>query len=252
MAVPTTQWDENAPAGTDSIASGDNEIRTMKQQVREVVAVDHEFTSSQTASTGGQHLQVTLQNQTDVGIGANGTTAIGTQGASGSGQLVYTTESDSDIVIVDTNDKLSFSSISAVANMSVLMEFIYPVGSIYMNASVSTNPGTLLGVGTWTAMVDEVVVGKNSSGTFDTLGTLATGAETVQLSAVESGVAAHTHSIPTSQDNNGGSAAYVQQAQATTTSTITGGAVTGGAAQAASAHNNIQPTYVAYMWRRTA
>jgi hypothetical protein len=32
-----------------------------------------------------------------------------------------------------------------------VLQALYPVGSIYMNATNSTNPGTLLGFGTWTA-----------------------------------------------------------------------------------------------------
>ena len=46
MAVPTTQWSETTPAGNDNISSGDDRMREMKTQVREVVAVDHEFTST--------------------------------------------------------------------------------------------------------------------------------------------------------------------------------------------------------------
>ena len=31
-----------------------------------------------------------------------------------------------------------------------MLETIYPVGSIYINVNVATNPNTLLGFGTWT------------------------------------------------------------------------------------------------------
>lgn len=50
------------------------------------------------------------------------------------------------------------------------MSEIYPVGSIYINASDSTNPGTLLGFGTWEAFgAGKVPVGIDSSDTdFDT------------------------------------------------------------------------------------
>jgi hypothetical protein len=43
---------------------------------------------------------------------------------------------------------------------------VYPVGSIYTNSSVSTNPGTLLGFGTWAAFgAGRVMVGFNASDT---------------------------------------------------------------------------------------
>ena len=47
----------------------------------------------------------------------------------------------------------------------------YPVGSIYMNATVATNPGTLLGFGTWVAFgAGKVPVGINSGDSdFDTV-----------------------------------------------------------------------------------
>lgn len=47
---------------------------------------------------------------------------------------------------------------------------LYPVGSIYTNSSVSTNPGTLLGFGTWTAFgAGRVMVGFDSGNSlFDT------------------------------------------------------------------------------------
>ena len=52
----------------------------------------------------------------------------------------------------------------------VLENYIYPVGSIYFNMAVSTNPGTLLGFGTWAAYAEgRVLVGFQSSGTFDAL-----------------------------------------------------------------------------------
>lgn len=57
---------------------------------------------------------------------------------------------------------------AAVSNLSAS---IYPVGSIYINAGVTTNPATLLGFGTWTAFgAGRVLVGLNASDSaFDTL-----------------------------------------------------------------------------------
>lgn len=59
-----------------------------------------------------------------------------------------------------------------VANITSLLDALYPVGSIYMNAAVATNPGTLFGFGTWVAAgVGKVIVGMDSTQVeFDTLG----------------------------------------------------------------------------------
>ena len=60
---------------------------------------------------------------------------------------------------------------SVAAAVSNLSASIYPVGSIYINAAVNTNPATLLGFGTWVAFgAGRVMVGLNASDTaFDTL-----------------------------------------------------------------------------------
>lgn len=57
----------------------------------------------------------------------------------------------------------------AVSNLSAS---IYPVGSIYINAAVSTNPGTLLGFGTWVSFgTGRVLIGVDTSDSaFDVLG----------------------------------------------------------------------------------
>lgn len=39
-----------------------------------------------------------------------------------------------------------------------VMNLVYPVGSVYLNATDSTNPGTLLGFGTW---VSHTAIGSN-------------------------------------------------------------------------------------------
>lgn len=80
------------------------------------------------------------------------------------------------------------------------MELAWPVGSIFVSA-VSTNPATLLGIGTWTAIgAGRVLVGQDSGDTdFDTLGETG-GAKTVtsagsvsQPTFSGSALGTHTH-----------------------------------------------------------
>jgi hypothetical protein len=54
--------------------------------------------------------------------------------------------------------------------VTVALAAVYPVGSIYINASSASNPSTLLGFGTWTAFgAGRVMVGFNASDAlFDT------------------------------------------------------------------------------------
>ncbi len=51
---------------------------------------------------------------------------------------------------------------------STIMQAMMPVGFV-VTLGVSTNPATLFGFGTWTAITGKVIVGKASSGTFTTL-----------------------------------------------------------------------------------
>lgn len=124
-----------------------------------------------------------------------------------------------------------------------VLEKVYPVGSIYINATSSTNPATLLGFGTWVAFgAGKVIVGLDSSDTdFDTAEETG-GAKTHTLTTSE--IPSHTHSLSTS-DNPGGSGA-IEVAGGAPTSTQTTQATGGGGA-----HNNLQPYIVAYMWKRT-
>jgi hypothetical protein len=52
------------------------------------------------------------------------------------------------------------------------IQLIYPVGSVYINASVTTSPATLLGFGTWSAIgAGRVLVGQDTGDAlFDTMG----------------------------------------------------------------------------------
>ena len=62
------------------------------------------------------------------------------------------------------------SAIQTQIDAKTTLSAVYPVGSIYINATNSTNPATLLGFGTWTAFgAGKVMVGLDSGDTdFDT------------------------------------------------------------------------------------
>lgn len=64
----------------------------------------------------------------------------------------------------------STTLLATTAFVQAAIALLYPVGSIYTNATVATNPGTLLGFGTWTAFgAGRVMVGFDSGNAlFDT------------------------------------------------------------------------------------
>lgn len=160
-------------------------------------------------------------------------------------------------------------------DLLAVLAAMYPVGSIYTNASVSTNPATLLGFGTWTAFgAGKVMVGLDSGDTdFDTAEETG-GAKTHTLTSAE--MPSHTHTQNShnhSQNAHGHRARYVaavgsggnhlpsssgslwkaantwiENSTATNIAATATNQNTGGDG----AHNNVQPYIVVYLWKRTA
>ena len=151
----------------------------------------------------------------------------------------------------DTTQIATTAFVKASLTAATINALVYPVGSIYFNAAVATNPATLLGFGTWAEYgAGRVMVGKASSGTFDTLNETM-GAETDAHTLTTAEIPAHTHTVhdsdhtrtPDSTDNTADEYGAYAAASGTTGSTGGGGAHT---------HDIVQPSIVVYMWKRTA
>ena len=131
----------------------------------------------------------------------------------------------------------------AALDAAAINAIVYPVGSIYTNMAVATNPATLLGMGTWVAYgAGRVLVGKAASGTFDTLNE-EQGAETTTLTIAQMPSHNHTYSLGTAQSNT----AMATRVNSNTLVSPTTGNTGGG-----QAHTNLQPSVTVYMWKRTA
>ena len=145
---------------------------------------------------------------------------------------------------------------------NVLETYIYPVGSIYMNMAVATNPGTLLGFGTWVAYATgQALVGYEASGTFDALDE-SLGAETFSgtSGSTAADLAAHSHKVAggehaTGSYDNGdnwqvGNLSSVSTARAYQVDTSSAGS--GGGHTDTIAGSTLQPSVTVHMWKRTA
>jgi len=152
--------------------------------------------------------------------------------------------------------KLTWANLKATIK-SYIMPIIYPVGSVYINATDNTNPATLFGFGTWAAFgAGRVPVGYNSGDSDFNAAEKTGGAKTHTLTAAESGLPSHQHGIKTG-GASGGSMFYKGNTAEGVTDDTDGGsnAVSTqyiAAANASASHNNLQPYITVFMWKRTA
>jgi len=158
------------------------------------------------------------------------------------------------------NDTSLATTAFVQAALAAVYPIIYPIGSIYTNASVSTNPATLLGFGTWVAFgAGRVMVGLDAgNAAFDT-------AEETGGSA-NATLPTHTHTLTdpghlhttTGVVNGtvpGGVVTVGVEPAVSNTTYNTGSAFTGItiASTGESATNaNLQPYIVVYMWKRVS
>jgi hypothetical protein len=204
-------------------------------------SVDGATVGANTASTGAFTTLSTTGLATLATVDINGGAIDGTVIGANSASTVAATTVTATTVTASGNVNTTGGELQI--NGTNVLEKVYPVGSIYINASVSTNPATLLGFGTWVAFgAGKVIVGLDSTDTdFDTAEETG-GAKTHTLTTSE--IPSHTHALDAS-DNPGGTGA-IEVAGGAPTSTQTTQATGGGGA-----HNNLQPYIVAYMWKRT-
>ena len=157
------------------------------------------------------------------------------------------------------------TALATTAFVQAALQALHPVGSIYINATNSTNPGTLLGFGTWTAFgAGRVPVGFDSGNAlFDTAEETGGSADAIVVShthtatttSVDSG---HTHSMGRVCGGTGGlqfiaGAGMADISPNTTTASANITSTTTVASTGSSGTNaNYQPYITVYMWKRTA
>ena len=94
--IPTVSWDETKPDGGRDLSLGDDDIKEFKKQVREVIAADHEMSSSGQGANWGHHNIVTLLVQTTITALANAG-KLYTKDVSGKAELHFKDEDDNEI-----------------------------------------------------------------------------------------------------------------------------------------------------------
>jgi hypothetical protein len=214
---------------------------------------DTNYMWGQIASYSGTTLTVTVE-----AVGGSGTLADwtmyltgerGTQGETGSisdlSGVPAGTITTSDKVIFDDVDDSNATKSSTIASIITLaqadiLDAAYPIGSVYLNKTSSTNPATLLGFGTWTAIEDKFLVGRGS--TYTSTG----GAATQSLTSANNGP--HTHTFPTGSTVSTPATNTVENA----TDGSANGTITTSSSGSGTAFSIIPPYQAIYAWERTA
>ena len=158
----------------------------------------------------------------------------------------------------------SSTLLATTAFVQTALQILHPVGSIYINATNATNPGTLLGFGTWIAFgAGRVLVGFNSANAlFDTAEEAGGSPDSVVVSHTHTATSTvtespHTHAIapagssssggdqPTGSGSGGSGSTSSASTGITVSTTNTSSGVSG-------VNQNYQPYITVYMWKRTA
>jgi hypothetical protein len=173
----------------------------------------------------------------------------------------------------------STTQLATTAFVTAALSAVYPVGSIYINATSSSNPSTLLGFGTWEAFgAGRVMVGFNASDAlFDTLEETGGSKDAIVVSHTHTATSTsavtdtgHNHKPSTAGTSSGFSTGkppepylvsregldggpYTSINTTTSVTGITVATTTTNASTGSSGTNaNIQPYITVRMWKRTA
>lgn len=240
MTTFTRTWDaayKALPADPDDARGGAARIRDLKVDIQERLEVDHSVAGD---ADDGAHKKITLIEQ------ASDPATVANRG------FFYAKDSGG---ITEAYYKDSAGTVTKITSNGTVIGQL-PVGSVYI-AVVATNPGTLLGYGTWVAFATgRMLIGINPGNTlFDTAEELGGSADAITV--------AHSHTITDPghvhtqlwKSTTGGSSAGGDPNSISNTTVNTGSATTGisvNSAGSSGTNANYPPFLAVYMWKRTA
>lgn len=159
------------------------------------------------------------------------------------------------------------TQIATTAFVQAALQALHPVGSIYINATNSTNPGTLLGFGTWAAFgAGRVPVGFNASDPlFDSAEETGGSKDAIVVSHNHTATSTvtdpgHKHTVtgtsssPIGAYQGGGSnmGNYIASADTSTATTSITVATTVSSSGSSGTNANLQPYITVFMWKRVS
>ena len=217
-------------------------------------------TLTSTVATGTAPFTVTSTTPvTNLSIGGNAATATTSTNAT---NVVTGGTIASNVTATTQSAGTSNTTVATTAFATTAIQALYPVGSIY-TSTVSTNPNTLFGFGTWVAFgAGQVMIG-NGSGF--TAGSTGGSADAIVVSHTHTATSTvtdpgHQHGGLYSPQHANNPGPYVgwygcDAVAPTTTASATTGitvATTNASTGTSGTNANLPPYIVVYMWNRTA
>jgi hypothetical protein len=249
----TDTWSETTPSDATYAKDLDDEIVKAKRSLRERLAVEHDLSANEGSSTTiGQHKQGSAR----IGFGLAGSKPSNNPTNPGALYVEQSTGGDPEKIVYDNGSewKTILDIVTALKDIADNWKKSHPIGSLYFNAAVATNPATLLGFGTWVAYgVGRVLVGVSTEELeFASLGQ--TGGEKYHVLTPDE-MPAHLHGSGTFCNSANANGIYygvsgIYGLHDGNSTGVTQIATT--SAGGSAGHINLQPYVTVYVWKRTA
>lgn len=239
------QLDPSNPTSGDQLAQADDHLRLIKKalqgtfpNIKGVVTPTHQVINGLDGRTTALEDNVVKK---DGSVAFTGHQSMGGNRLTNLGAPTSSHHAATKKYVDDTASALQDDFIEA-------LEKVWPVGSIYMNGSVNTNPATLLGFGVWERFAQgRVLLGAgsytDSRGETRDFSRGATGG-TYRHKLTVAEMPRHSHSTTATEsrrDGGGNSPKVLIHSSGQT-----------GEAGGDQPHNNMQPYITVVIWRRTA